>query len=157
MFSPPMHGYAYILFRTPLISFYMAGKFTRQGSLAMRVLITLGALLSLCLSDTVGPRLLPLPAADEYAATARHVFGDAGVSPVHPRGEPETVRVAMAQPARRQAGAEQSHLHVTAHAAAGLIKLPVAAPTSFQTACPLVAATSAATTRPPGRAPPPSV
>lgn len=157
MFSLPMHGYAYILFRAPFIIFYMAGKFTRQGSLATRVLITLGALLSLCLSDTVGPRLLPLPAADEYAATARHVFGDAGVAPAHPRGEPETVRVAMAQPARRQAGAEQSPLHVAAHASERLVKPPVAAPTSFQTACPLGAATSAAPTRPPGRAPPPSV
>lgn len=152
-----MRGRAYILFRPPYISFNMAGKFTRRGSLAARVLITLGALLSLCLSDTVGPRLLPLPAADEYAATARPVFEDAGVSPAHPRGEPETVRVAMAQPARKQAGVEQSHLHVAAHASERLVKPPAAACSSVRTAYPSIIATFAMPTRPPGRAPPPSV
>lgn len=135
----------------------MAVKFTRRGSLTTRVLITLGALLSLCFSDTVGPRLLPLPAVYEYAATARPVFEDAGVSPAHPRGEPETIRVAMAQPARKQAGVGQSHLHVAAHASERLIKPPTAARSSVQTAYPSIIATSAATTRPPGRAPPPSV
>lgn len=135
----------------------MAGVSTKHSPLAVRVLITLGALLSLCVSDSVGPRLLPLPAASERAAERRQAFDAADVSHAPARECPAVVRVAMAAPARKQAGAEQQPLHVAAHAAEGLISpAPDAGPFAQTTYSP-IHATTATATRPPGRAPPPSV
>jgi hypothetical protein len=65
--------------------------------------------------------------------------------------------VAMAQPSRKQAGADQSHLHVAIHASQTPVG-PAAAPRTFvQPAYTPVTTASAATAKPPGRAPPPSV
>lgn len=136
----------------------MASVSTRQSPFAVRALVVLGALLSLCVSDSVGPRLLPLPTASERAAFERQSLDDAEVSPAPSRENTEVVRVAMAAPARKQAGAEQQRpLHVSSHAAARFVTPPAAVRPSVRTTYSPIHAASAAVTRPKGRAPPPSV
>lgn len=146
---------ACILFHAPVIIFYMARAFTWQSHLAVRALFTLGALLSLCVSDTVGPRLLPLPAVAAYSAASTQAAENA--SPAPSGGASKVVRVVMAAPARKQEGAGNHSLHAIPHADGGLVTPPGVVHSFLQTTCPSSPASSAVATRPPGRAPPPSV
>jgi len=135
----------------------MASASTRKSPLALRALVVLGALLSLCVSDSVGPRLLPLPAASERAAVQRQAFEFADASSAPTREHPSVVRVAMAAPARKLADDVQHTRHVAESAAESLVT-PTNDGRSFtQTTYSPVHATPSAVTRPPGRAPPPSV
>lgn len=124
-------------------------------ALSLRALIIFCALLSLCVSDTVGPRLLPLPAAAAHSASHTQTVEDA--SPAPSGGASELVRVVMAAPARKHDGAGHHSLHAIPHADVRLVTPPGIALTYLQTTCPPSPASSAAVTRPPGRAPPPSV
>ncbi len=121
----------------------------------MRALVIFCALLSLCVSDTVGPRLLPLPGAVSVSAAVWQAVEGDDVTPAPWHGDSAAVRVAMAPPARKQAGAEHQPLHATAaHAAEGLVTPPADASAFIPTAYSSVPASPAAVTRPPGRAPP---
>lgn len=139
----------------PVIIFYMARAFIRQSPLAVRALFTLGVLLSLCVSDTVGPRLLPLPAVAAHAAAHPLTVEAFSTAPSEPN--PTVVRVAMAAPARRQEGAGHHLLQAATPACGGHITPPGEARTFRQTTCSQSPISSAAVTRPPGRAPPLSV
>jgi hypothetical protein len=133
----------------------MASVSNKMSPLGLRALVVLGALLSLCVSDTVGPRLLPLPSQVGQAAERRQSVGEPGCSSAPTSGHPEVVRVAMTAPARKQAGAEQHTTHVTAHAAATHVSAPEpGALSSVQTTYSPTHAASANATRPRGRAPP---
>lgn len=144
-----------ILFHARVIIFYMARAFTGRNIIAVRALFTLGALLSLCVSDTVGPRLLPLPASAGHAPASRQAVENA--SPAPSEGASKVVRVVMAAPSRKQEGAGHHSLHAIPHAGDGLVTPPSVLRTFLQTTCPPSPASSAVVTRPPGRAPPPSV
>src|SRR3712207_2600339 len=101
----------------------MASGTDKTRALSLRALVIFCALLSLCVSDTVGPRLLPLPGAASVSVGQQAVEG-ADVTPAPSRGGSAVVREAMAPPIRKHAGAEQQPLHATAHAAEGLITPP---------------------------------
>ena len=132
---------------------FVTGKTRAPG---LRALVIFCALLSLCVSDTVGPRLLPLPGAASVLAAGVHAAGGADVTPAPSRGGSAVVREAMAPPARKHAGAEHNSLHVAARAAEPLVTPPADARAFIQTTYTPVPVSPAVTTRPPGRAPPPS-
>lgn len=132
----------------------MASGADRTRALSLRALVIFCALLSLCVSDTVGPRLLPLPATMESAAADRQAVEGADVTPAPSRGGTAAVREVMAPPARKQAGAERHTLHVTTAVAEGLVKPPAEVPSSPRATYSPAPQSSAAVTRPPGRAPP---
>jgi hypothetical protein len=57
----------------------------KAGTVKWRALLIIGALISLCLSDTVGPRLLPLPVSEVVTTAA--VEGPLGQSGEEARSE----------------------------------------------------------------------
>lgn len=66
----------------------------------LRASIVIAALFSLCVSSNVGPRLLPLPALENYVAESPQEITDATASRSHPR-ESASFRVPMAQGQKR--------------------------------------------------------
>jgi hypothetical protein len=129
----------------------------KTKALRLRALLIIGALVSLCVSDTVGPRLLPLPVATGHAASERQPLENIEITSAPSGGNSIVARESMAAPARKQAGAERHSPHVASHAACGLF-LPTFDAVAFtHTTCALILPSSAKTTRPPGRAPPLSV
>ncbi len=62
---------------------------------AARVLIILGVLVSLCVSDNVGPRLLPLPSISELASAPQAFDPGEAASRAPARGKTEGARVEM--------------------------------------------------------------
>lgn len=135
----------------------MASGTYEKRALSLRALVIFCALLSLCVSDTVGPRLLPLPEAAARPAAALRAAEGADVTPAPSHGDTAFVREAMAAPARKQAGSQGHALHVTADLAERLVRPPAEIPSLTRTTRTPAPRSSAATTRPPGRAPPPSV
>jgi hypothetical protein len=93
----------------------------------LRAFLVVGALVSLCLSDNVGPRLLPLPDLSEFGSEAHAPGSVSNASGEPSRGRLLSARVEMAAPQNR-AGAER-HPPLTAALAAkvGLVT-PHAAP-----------------------------
>lgn len=129
----------------------------KTRALSLRAFVVVCALLSLCVSDTVGPRLLPLPGALATTTADWRVLEGTDVNPLPSRPETAVVREAMAPPARKEAGGERHTLHVTAGLARTLVRPPAEVPSSARTTYSPAAQSSSALTRPPGRAPPPSV
>ena len=138
---------------TPL----MPSSADKTRALSLRALIIFCALLSLCVSDTVGPRLLPLPGAAITTAADRHALEGFDVTPTPSRLATAVVREVMAPPVRKEAGGERQALHVTAIVAEALVRLPVGISSFAWTTHSPAPQSSAAVTRPPGRAPPLSV
>lgn len=66
----------------------------------MRVAVVVGALFSLCVSSNVGPRFLPLPTLENYAAENLQQTRDATVSRSPSNGS-NSFRVPMAQAQKR--------------------------------------------------------
>src|SRR5919112_1139358 len=99
----------------------MPSATNKTRALSLRALVIFCALLSLCVSDTVGPRLLPLPGVVTSVAADRQALEGTNVTPTPSRGETAVVRVAMAPPVRKEAGGEQHTLHVAAGVAKALV------------------------------------
>ncbi len=135
----------------------MASGTDRTRALSVRALVIFYALLSLCVSDTVGPRLLPLPEAAARTAADRQAVESTGLNPTPSRGDSAVAREAIAPAARRQAGTQRHSLHVAAGVAEGLVEPPTFLPSSARAGYSSAPQSSAALTRPPGRAPPLSV
>ena len=121
---------------------------------AARVLIILGVLVSLCVSDNVGPRLLPLPSISELASAPRAFDPGEAASRAPARGKTEGVRVEMVTAPQSRAGAERQ----SSHAAARALKFELAVPPAPRSLRPELyppsAESSAPFARPKGRAPP---
>lgn len=83
----------------------MARRSDKTAKRKARALFILGVLLSLCASDNVGPRLLPLPAPPESAAAARHLDHGEAASRAPARGRASGARVEMASTPKSRAGA----------------------------------------------------
>jgi hypothetical protein len=124
------------------------------STLSLRALIIFCALLSLCVSDNVGPRLLPLPPVSELASAS--VWPDRGHStsraPSHSR--PGGARVDMVSAPQSRAGAGSQ----SPQEAANTPKFELIAPTAprrlKREVHPPSAECSAPFARPLGRAPP---
>ena len=127
----------------------------KTGTVKWRALLIIGALISLCLSDTVGPRLLPLPVSE--AVTIASDEGRQGIEPAASRAPAPTKgscpRVEMAATAQNRAGADHKHVQVAAHTPRSMFEAPadiiLDAPGAFR---PLHSASLVS--RPQGRAPP---
>jgi len=121
---------------------------------AARVLLILGVLASLCVSDNVGPRLLPLPLAPELASSP--VSSDPGQSasrtPSH--GGIIGARVEMVSASQSRAGAERQSPHAAAHTPEFKLAIPSAPHSLRRELYPSLAESSAPFSRPKGRAPP---
>lgn len=119
---------------------------------AARVLLILGALASLCVSDNVGPRLLPLPQVSELALTVRPSGRGPVASHTPSHSRTSGVRVEMVSAPQSRVGAERQ----SPHAAAPKFELAVPpAPRSLRRELyPPSNELSAPFARPKGRAPP---
>ncbi len=91
---------------------------------AARVLIILGVLVLLCVSDNVGPRLLPLPSISELASAPQAFDPGEAASRAPARGKTEGARVEMVTAPQSRAGAERQ----SPHAAARALKFELAVP-----------------------------
>jgi len=123
---------------------------------AARVLLILGVLVSLCVSDNVGPRLLPLPlsSAPELASSPR--LSDRGRAASHTPSQGRTgdARVEMVSAPQGRAGAERQSPHGAAHAPKFELAVPSAPYSPRRGLYPPSAESSARFSRPKGRAPP---
>lgn len=121
---------------------------------AARVLIILVALVSLCVSDNVGPRLLPLPPTAELASTPGPSDRGHATSHTPSQDRTEGARVEMISAPQSRAGAERQSPQVAAHAPKFELAVP-STPRSLRLERYLPCAESSATfSRPKGRAPP---
>ncbi len=120
---------------------------------AARVFIILGVLVSLCVSDNVGPRLLPLPSVPELASAPGAFDPREAASRAPARGKTEGARVEMLSAPQSRAGAERQSPH-----AAAAPKFELAVPPTTRSPrrelYPPSAESSAPFARPKGRAPP---
>lgn len=120
---------------------------------AARVFIILGVLVSLCVSDNVGPRLLPLPSVSELASAPGAFNPGEAASRAPARGRTEGARVEMVTAPQSRAGAERQSPH-----AVGAPKFELAVPPAPRSVrreiYPPTAESSAPFARPKGRAPP---
>jgi hypothetical protein len=126
---------------------------TKQA--AARILIILGALVSLCVSDNVGPRLLPLPLPVSELASVPGAFDQRlAASGAPAQDKPEGARVEMLTAPQSRAGAHRQ----SSQAAALPPKFALAVPTAPRPlrweVHPPSAESSAPFSRPKGRAPP---
>ncbi len=121
---------------------------------AARILIILGVLVSLCVSDNVGPRLLPLPTVSEPASTTGPSEpGEAG-SPTPSQCRTNGARVEMASAPQGRAGAVSKSPHAAAHSPKFDLAVPAAPPSRRRELYQPAAESSAPFSRPTGRAPP---
>lgn len=122
-----------------------------------RALIILGVLFSLCVSNNVGPRLLPLPSLAASASAVKQVSLYTTASHLPTQDGTDTFRVAIAAPTNKRAGAETTPLPLATHAPQGGFVPPATFGDKewFVYSSHLV--TSPSVSRPRGRAPPLSV
>ncbi|HEU4596511.1 MAG TPA: hypothetical protein VFS10_15350 [Pyrinomonadaceae bacterium] len=124
---------------------------------ATRVLLILGALLSLCVSDNVGPRLLPLPPSPELAPAPGLFERGQTASRTTPHGGTEGARVEMASATQNRAGAERQSPQAAARAPKFEIVIPSTPRLLRWEDHPPFAERSTPFSRPEGRAPPRTV
>jgi hypothetical protein len=129
---------------------------TKAGRVKWRALLIIGALISLCLSDTVGPRLLPLPTSE--LATTAEALGRPGPAPAASRTPPSSKslgpRVDMAATSQNRAGADHKHMQVAAHSPRSVLQAPAGIILSTLNVFKPLYSLTAQVSRPPGRAPP---
>src|SRR3712207_3412089 len=93
---------------------------------ATRMLIIIGVLVALCVSDNVGPRLLPLPPVTGLACVPAGSGRGQAPSPAPAQGGTERAHVEMISAPQSQAGAERQ----SPRAAANAPKFVLAAPSA---------------------------
>ena len=151
--SSDYSGHPNIVSRRAFIFIDMARDAAMNRLTAARVLIILGVLVSLCVSDNVGPRLLPLPSLAELPS-APGVFDPwraASRAPSH--GRTERARVEMVTAPQSRVGAERQSPHAAA-APKFELAVPPAPRTLRREPYPPSAERSVPFARPLGRAPP---
>jgi hypothetical protein len=121
---------------------------------ATRALLVLGVLVSLCVSDNVGPRLLPLPSSPELASVMGLFELGRAASPTPSHGRTTGARVEMVTAPQSRAGAESKSPHAAAHAPKFELAVPSAPYSLRRELYPPSAESSAPFSRPKGRAPP---
>lgn len=133
----------------------MRSRDIKAGTRTWRALLIIGALVSLCVSDGVGPRLLPLPLShgDIAYAEARQGFDPAASRAPAPTKGPGP-RVEMAAAPQNRAGAGQQQVQVAAHAPGGVFEAPARVVVGVAAEYRPLSPVAAPALRPPGRAPP---
>ena len=122
-------------------------------ALTRRALLIFGALVSLCVSENVGPRLLPLPASPEVAAQGASDPGQT-ISRASSKGKSAGARVQIVSNPQSRAGVER-HASVTATRAEKFDLAPPPNPAVLRRGLhPTVPESTAPFSRPKGRAPP---
>ena len=121
---------------------------------AARILIILGVLVSLCVSDNVGPRLLPLPTVSEPASTTGPYERGQAAPRTPSHGRSNGARIEMVSAPQSRAGAERQSPHGAAHAPKFELTVPSAPYSPRRELYPPSAESSARFSRPKGRAPP---
>ena len=121
---------------------------------AERVLLIIGALISLCVSDNVGPRLLPLPLVPGLGSTAGLPGRGQAASHTPSHGRTTGARVQMVSAPKIRAGAERPLPLSAAHAPKFELAIPSAPHPLLRGLYPQLAESSAPFSRPKGRAPP---
>ena len=132
----------------------MASGTDKTRALSLRAFVVVCALLSLCVSDNVGPRLLPLPHVPEFAPTQGPFDPGQTASPAPPQGRTERGRVEMLSAPQSRAGAERQSPHAAAHTPEFKLAIPSAPHSLRRELYPSLAESSAPFSRPKGRAPP---
>lgn len=128
---------------------------TKAGIVNRRALLIVGVLISLCLSDNVGPRLMPLPVAEGVeASAASQQSTEPAASRIPSPAKGSGPRVEMAATAQNRAGTRHPQAHAATHAPQGGVVVPEDIIRNVSDAHgPIVFFTTPAS-RPPGRAPP---
>lgn len=121
---------------------------------ATRVLLILGVLASLCVSDNVGPRLVPLPPITELASTLGASDRGQAASPAPSQGRTERARVEMISAPQSRVGAERQSPQVAAYAPKFELAVPSAHYSLRRVKFPPLGESSAPFSRSKGRAPP---
>ncbi len=121
---------------------------------AARVLIILSVLVSLCVSDNVGPRLLPLPSISESASVPRALDPGEAASRAPARGKTRGARVEMVTASQSRAGAERQSPDAAARSLKFELAVPPAPRSPRPEPYPPSAESSTPFARPKGRAPP---
>lgn len=121
---------------------------------AARVLLILGVLVSLCVSDNVGPRLLPLPESLELASAPVPSDQGQAASRAPSHGGTIGARVEMVSAPQSRAGSERHSPHAAAHTSRFELAIPPAPLSQRRAPYPPLAESSAPFSRPKGRAPP---
>jgi hypothetical protein len=128
----------------------------KAGTVKWRALLIIGVLISLCLSDTVGPRLLPIPVSGVVTTASADV--QQGTEPAASSAPASTKgvspRVEMAGTAQNRAGADHKHVQVAAQTPRGVPEAPAGIILGGPGAYRPLYSLSALVSRPPGRAPP---
>jgi hypothetical protein len=119
-----------------------------------RLLIILGVLLSLCVSDNVGPRLLPLPLTPELVSAPTASDHDQATSHTPAHDRTETGRIEMVSPAQSRLGAGQQPSQVAANTPRFELTLPSFHRSLRHGLYSPCTVSSALLLRPEGRAPP---
>ena len=92
----------------------------------MRLMLITGALLALCISDSVGPRLLPLPASHIIKAAAQsQLSGGTAASPKPAPTKGSGPRMEMAAAPQFRAGSHQQQVQPATHTPQSVGELPV--------------------------------
>ena len=119
-----------------------------------RAVIVVGALLVLCASDDVGPRLLPLPQLPELASTTKPADQRQGASRAPSQSRSTGARVEMVSAPQSRAASERQSPHAAAHAPKFDLAAPPAPASPGLEPYQPSGESSAPFSRPKGRAPP---
>lgn len=134
--------------------YYVARDAAMTNFTATRVLLILCALVSLCVSDNVGPRLLPLPPAAEAVSLPLPSDGTPATSPTPSQRETDDARVEMAPAPQSRVGAGRHSSQGAAHTLKFELDAPPARPLPGWEDYQHSAESTAPLSRPKGRAPP---
>jgi hypothetical protein len=120
-----------------------------------RAFLILGALVSLCLSDGVGLRLMPLPVSEDVVASTEV---QQGIEPAASRtpspAKVSSPRVEMAVTSQNRASARHQQVQTATHAPQGVFEAPAVIILKVPGAYGHLFSFTTSLSRPPGRAPP---
>jgi hypothetical protein len=132
----------------------MAVQTIRSRFFELRAFLVFAALISLCVSNNVGPCFLPLPAVtDHLVEQHRPNPQNTTVSRSSSRTGSESFRVPIMGQAQKRADKEHHVQPFAASPKAGIV-LPDDAPVATELNFPISLFSSASVSQPPGRAPP---
>jgi hypothetical protein len=118
-----------------------------------RTLIVIGALISLCISNNVGPCFLPLPVGTDRIAQNLQKNQHSTASRLPSSNESDNFRVPMMAQKQKRVGAQQRPQPLSTATMSGL-GLPEDLRSVCESSYAFLPFTSASISRPPGRAPP---